>query len=291
MPNLLGDCVILNGLIARTWTRPFSQRGLLLLIAILALALIGFYTVTDASRVENNTVLGAADYVGYAVCHRITERSFTIAGRQLPLCARCTGMYLGVTLTFAVLALAGRRRWINLPPPRVLAVLIGFILIMGVDGINSYSHFFPNAPHLYEPQNWLRLLTGMGAGLAMGVIIFPALAQTLWRDQTVRPSVGSYRELAGLVTLALITVALVLTEQPVLLYVLGLASALGVLIILTAIGSILLLIITKRDARAVQWRQVVLPLLVGLIFAVVQIGIVSFARYSVTGTMTGLPGL
>lgn len=281
----------MNGPIARSWTRPLSQRVALLLVAVLALVILGFYTVTDSSRVTDNHLLNGSDYVGYAVCHRITERSFTVAGRQLPLCARCTGMYLGVTLTFVVLTLAGRRRWSKLPPPKVLAVLAGFIVLFGIDGVNSYSHFFPNAPHVYEPQNWLRLVTGIGAGLTMGVIIYPALAQTLWREQTFRPSIGSIHELAGLVLVALLVVVLVLSEQPVLMYIFGLASAAGVLLILTAIGTMLILIIAKRDARAIQWRQVALPLLGGLFIAVLQIAIVSFVRFSITGTMSGLPGL
>ena len=38
-------------------------------------------------------LLGKADAVGYAICHRIDERSFHIDDRQLPLCARCTGEF------------------------------------------------------------------------------------------------------------------------------------------------------------------------------------------------------
>ena len=279
------------GQFTRGWSRALSQCAVLFLIAIVALLFLGFYTVTDSSRVTDNHLLNAADYAGYAVCHRITERSFTIAGRQMPLCARCTGMYLGITLTFVILSLAGRRRWSNLPPPKVLAVFGGFIVLFAIDGINSYSHFFPNAPHLYAPQNWLRLVTGMGVGLAMGVIVYPALAQTLWKEQIFRPSIGSIRELAALVLLALLVVALVLSDQPILLYIFGLASAAGVLLILTSIGTMLILIVTKRDARADRWRQIALPVLFGVLFAVLQIGIVSFARFSITGTMTGLPGL
>lgn len=275
----------------RAWVRPFSRRALLLIIAIVALGILAFYTVTDISRVADNQLLDTTDYIGAAVCHRITDRSFSIAGRQLPLCARCTGMFLGVTLTFVLLSLAGRRRWSNLPPLKILAVLIGFIALFGFDGINSYLHFFPKAPHLYEPQNWLRLLTGMGAGLALGVIVYPALAQTLWWEQIFRPSIGSFRELGALVLIALIVVFLVLTENEILLYIFGLASAAGVVIILTAIGTMLILIITKRDARAKRWQQVVLPLLGGLVFAALQIGIVSYTRFAITGTLSGLPGL
>ena len=32
--------------------------------------------------------------VGSVICHQLPERSFFIDGRQLPVCARCTGLYL-----------------------------------------------------------------------------------------------------------------------------------------------------------------------------------------------------
>src|SRR5688572_20279766 len=235
--------------------RFLTGRWLAVLIALAALLVLGFYTVTDPARAAHDPVLTTADYAGYAVCHRITERSFTVAGRQFPLCARCTGMFLGVALTFVVLLLAGRGRWSDLPPLPVMAVLLGFIGLMGIDGVNSYSHFFPNLPHLYEPRHWLRLLTGMGTGLAMGSIIFPALAQTLWWEQERRPSLGNLRELAGLVLLAGVVILLVLSNLQPVLYVLALISAAGV------------------------------------VLAVLQIAAISFARYSLTGTMAGFPGL
>ena len=273
----------------RVW--PLSRRLIPLLVVAAVLLLMGFYSVTDVGRLADNQALGGADYVGYSVCHRITDRSFSIAGRQLPLCARCTGMYLGVSLTFALLALAGRRRWAYLPPLRVVLVLLGFIALLAFDGINSYSHFFPNLPHLYEPRNWLRLATGLGAGLAMGIILFPALSQTLWRDQQPRPAVGNLRELLGLVLIASTAMFLVLTEQSTILYVLGLVSAAGVLVVLTAINCTALLILSRRDARATRWQQAILPLTVGLLLAVIQVALISFLRYSATGTMTGFPGM
>ena len=55
-------------------------------------------------------LLGKADAVGYAVCHRIDLRSFYIGDRQLPLCARCTGMYLGAMLGLVYQVFFGRRR-------------------------------------------------------------------------------------------------------------------------------------------------------------------------------------
>ncbi len=269
----------------------FSRRLVPLVVIAAALLLMSFYSITDGGHLEHDPVLGGADYVGYSVCHRISDRSFTIAGRQLPLCARCTGMYLAVSTTFVVLALAGRRRWSYLPPLRIVLVLIGFIGLMAVDGINSYSHFFPNLPHLYQPRNWLRLLTGLGAGLAMGIILFPALAQTLWRNQLHRPAIANMRELIGLTLLTVLLGVLVLTEQPIILYVLGLVSAAGVLMILTAVNTAAMLILSRRDARATRLREALLPLTFGLFLAILQVALISIIRFNITGTMTGFPGI
>lgn len=277
--------------VSGSWSKPFPQRAVVLLVLVFSVAVLGFYTVTDVSHLEESHILKGADYIGYSVCHRITDRSFTIAGRQMPLCARCTGIYLGVTLSFTVLALAGRRRWSQLPPLRIMLILIGFVVLMGIDGLNSYSHFFEDLPHLYEPQNWMRLVTGTGAGLAMGLILFSALSQTLWREQNHRPVLSSLWELAGIVFLAIILVIMVLSNQPTILYVLGLASAIGVIIALMSINGAAALILIKKDAQATSWRQAFFPLSIGLLLALLQIGAIGFVRYSATGTLTGFPGL
>ena len=46
--------------------------------------------------------------VGGVVCHQLPDRSFLLWGRQLPVCARCTGIYAGAAAA-ALVALAGRR--------------------------------------------------------------------------------------------------------------------------------------------------------------------------------------
>lgn len=269
----------------------FTRRLVPLLVVAAVLLLVAFFSVGNGDYLDHDPALDGADYVGYSVCHRITERSFSVAGRQLPLCARCTGTFLGVSLVFVVLALAGRRRWSYLPPFRIVLILIGFIGLWALDGINSYSHFFANLPHVYEPQNWLRLYTGLGAGLAMGSILFPAVAQTLWRDQLPRPAVASFREVVGLALLAALVGALVLTEQPAILYVLSLVSAAGVLIVITAINTTVLLILSRKDARATRLWEALPPLAIGLVLAIIQVALISYIRFSVTGTMTGFPGL
>lgn len=272
--------------------RPFfAGRGFILLVGLGVLLLMAFYTLTDAAHLANSRVLSGADWAGYAICHRITDRSFTIAGRQFPLCARCTGMYLGVFLVFLLLWLNGRLRRGGLPAFPVMLALFGFVVVMGVDGVNSYLHFFPNAPHVYEPRNWLRLLTGMGTGLMMGLVIFPALAQTLWRDAPFTPVIAGFRELAGVLLVAGTAVLLTLSNQPAISYVLALASTAGLLMIVAALNVVFLLIAFRRDGQAVSWREAAVPLAIGLLLTLIELSLISAVRFNLTGTMTGLPGL
>ena len=41
---------------------------------------------------------GLTYLAGSVVCHQLPDRSFHLAGAQLPVCARCTGLYVGGAL-------------------------------------------------------------------------------------------------------------------------------------------------------------------------------------------------
>jgi uncharacterized membrane protein len=271
--------------------QPGKRRWFLLTVCAAALLLMFFYAVIEGTLINHDPLLAAADWTGYALCHRITERSFTINGRQFPLCARCTGMYLGAALTIAALFLAGRGKWVLLPRRWLFLTFLGLIALMGIDGLNSYSHFFPNAPHLYEPRNWLRLATGMGAGLTLGVIVFAALAQSLWQEPRYAPLVINFREFVSLLALGLVAVMIVLSNQPALLYVLALASTAGLIFIVTALNTAVLGVVLRRDGQAITWLDTIGPLLAGLVLAVLELGAISAVRLTMTGTMTGFPGI
>ena len=47
---------------------------------------------------------------GAVVCHQRPERSFHLEGVPLPVCARCTGIYVAAAATALVLVLLARRR-------------------------------------------------------------------------------------------------------------------------------------------------------------------------------------
>ena len=57
--------------------------------------------------------------VGSSVCHQIPSHSFNNSGIQFPLCARCTGLYLGSAFGLIYFFLQGKRKGL---PHRPLSV-------------------------------------------------------------------------------------------------------------------------------------------------------------------------
>lgn len=232
-------------------------------------------------------LLGKADAIGYAVCHRIDLRSFHLGERPLPLCARCSGTYLGVLVALGTLIGLGRGRAGRFPRWPILALFGVFGLIFAIDGVNSYLHFFPNAPHLYEPSNTLRLVSGMLLGLGMGVLVYTGFNQAVWKDWLPQPVLRRWQDVAVLVVAAAGMVLLVLWENPLVLYPLAIASALSVLGLLAVVYTVMAVIVLRRENRAGKWRELALPGLLGVSLALAQIAAIDWIRFAATQTWNG----
>ena len=262
----------------------FPLPWLIIVLAVAASA--AFLVATPAGD-----LLGKADMVGYAVCHRIESHSFVIAGRQLPLCARCTGTFIGALLgLFGQAVVLRRRRDAEFPPALIIVILVGFTLSWAADGLNSYMQLI-GGPHLYEPKNWLRLTTGALNGLTMSALVYPVFNFTLWRRPAHTRTIRDLRDLGMLFLLEAGLVGLVLTRWDFLLYPLALLSALGVLALLTSVNSMLVVMLVQRENVAANWREAIVPLLAGFTASLIQIGVIDIVRYTLTGALSGIPPL
>lgn len=231
-------------------------------------------------------ILGKADAIGYAVCHRIGERSFHFLGRPVSLCARCTGMYLGAVVGMVYQTLLGRRRtaW---PRNGIMIVLGAFLVAFGVDGINSGIIFYLGEPLLYQPSNTLRLITGTGMGLAMSIVLLPAFNQTIWQKSSPRSAIETWWQFIGLLGISGVVIFLVLTENPIALYPASLVSAGGVMTILTMVYTMALLMLFKKENHIAKLRQLIFPLAGGFLMALTQIIVIDLGRFILTGTWEG----
>ena len=240
-------------------------------------------------------MLGKADGIGYAVCHRIDERSFHVFGRQLPLCARCTGEFNAAAISLIFLGFVSRKRR-SMPGKGILAVLALFFVAFGVDGSNSYLYllkqtyagFLPQVPNIYIPNNTLRLLTGSGMGIAMAAVLFPVVNQTIWREADEHPAL-TWKEFGGLLVIILLVDLGILSEQPVILYPIAILSVMGVLALLSIVFSIVWMILMRQENTFDSLKQLWMPLLAGLTMSFLMISAIDLLRFKLTGTWGGFP--
>ena len=104
--------------------------------------------------------------IGSLICHQIPERSFFWDGHQLPVCARCTGLYASAAVGLAawfVLKLARRR-----PMPMRSDLAVRAIVLAAVPTALSWTS---GVLGLWDGTNLTRALLAIPLGASAGAIV------------------------------------------------------------------------------------------------------------------------
>jgi hypothetical protein len=125
----------------------------------------------------------AVYYGGSLICHQRPERSFALWGTPLPVCARCTGIYLGAAIgVIGALVrrtpIVGVRLWPDTPFGAGGDAASGFSRTARVTLVTAA---LPTALTLvYEwttgvtPGNWVRAISGVVIGAVAALIVMRA---------------------------------------------------------------------------------------------------------------------
>ena len=222
--------------------------------------------------------------IAYGICPQRPAHSLFFGGRQMSIEARMLGMFGGAVAAAFYLAARGRGKATGFPRPAILAVLIGFVAWMGLDGVNALL-FDLRLPHLYAPNLALRLGTGLLTGLSIGVVIVPAFNQTIWSPSAARtvPVLSGWLDLLGVLSVEAVLFVGGLTGWSALLYPYSILASVGVLGVPSAIGIIIVTLILRRDGRFTSVLELSLVVLTGLVFAAVMLGSMSVVRFALFG--------
>lgn len=252
---------------AGTRTRRPPEPPTWLLVALGAfyvVALAGLAFLPGATLIDRLRVLDGG------VCAQLPSHSFFPDNDQLPLCARCTGMYLGFACTFLVLWARGRLRSAQLPGKWAAIVLGLAVAFLAEDGFNSLFNDL-GLPHLYQPLNWLRLTTGLGTGVAMAAFIIPIANTLLWRTEDTRASFASVRQLALMVPVLALAFLAVNSQAAIFLNPIALLSSAGLVMALSLVNLVFVLGIGNRAGHFGSWRQMFPLYTVVVVLAVIEL--------------------
>ncbi len=159
--------------------------------------------------------------IGYAVCHQLPEKSIFIEGKQLPVCARDTGIYFGSLISLFFILLSRRRRSNSIPVPYISFTFVFFMLLMGVDAVSSYVGF-------RETTNSIRLLTGLLVGISLPLFMYPILIDNLLEEHDEEHILKSWYELLLLLFLVISSYLLILYFNVQLYYPVAFATVIGI---------------------------------------------------------------
>jgi uncharacterized membrane protein len=122
------------------------------------------------------TALSASIYsVGSLVCHQLPERSFHLGGFQLPVCARCVGIYSGA----AIGALGASVIRLAAIPRRARQ-------IMGLAALPTAITVVLESAGLWPTTNIVRAAAGFPLGLVAALVVTSVLPTINYRDQIPR---------------------------------------------------------------------------------------------------------
>ena len=212
------------------------------------------------------------------ICAQLPSHSFYPGGERLPLCARNTGIYLGFVVTLFTLYSSRRGRVQQLPRWPILLLLIAGGLAMAIDGFNSLLLDL-GLPHLYQPNNFLRLGSGLAMGLAVATLTLPMLNRLFWCEFNEQRSIPSWRALPLPLLALVLSFFAVASQNALLLYPLALLSTAGVLIVVSSINLITIVAIAKRDQTFLYYRELWPIFSIAFLFAIGELLLLAQLRF------------
>lgn len=224
--------------------------------------------VLDRSRVRPLLVAGAAAFftlgltivwpgslleklhlITGGVCAQRPAHSYYMDGQMLPVEARMVGIFSGFALTWFFLWFIGRGRAGRLPRIPLLITLGSMVAVMALDGLNA-TFYDLGWPILYQPQNWLRLLTGTLSGIGLAGLIQPIFNYTAWKLPWRMASFRNWGELGAILSVGGLLMLAVFSDWGILFWPIALLTVGGGLWMLTVLNLLIYLVFARREGQA-----------------------------------------
>jgi uncharacterized membrane protein len=188
------------------------------------------------------------------ICAQRPSHTIGFPGDVMALEARMFGIFAGFAVTVVYAWATGGWRRTRLPRGWQLGVLIGFVVIMGIDGVRSLYYDIGARGAFWTPRTDLRLITGLLCGFAMAAFIAPAVSQALFKDTEDVPLFRSWRELGfGLAVIAAVAAISLLPFMP--RRVLSMFAVVSVLVGFWIVNTHFIVVAWEGRAEATGWLQ------------------------------------
>lgn len=179
--------------------------------------------------------------IGYAICHQLPERSFFVYDNSFPLCARCTGIYIGMFIAFLFYFFTKiiKNKKPILPPPLWVNIFsVSFILLMAFQAISSIFIDYP-----WDKE--IRFITGILFGFSLPWYLFITINYSK-RFNYQEKDIISYKEYLTLSSITTLIAIIFLFKISIILYISVYISIAGLLLFIFLINFSLSILISDN---------------------------------------------
>lgn len=211
-------------------------------------------------------------FLGGGLCHQKVERTFSIDAFNMPVCSRCTGIYIGVFLSLLLMVLIERRIKGELPSQKTVMAAVGVFLIMGAEVM--FSMF-----GLIESSNIIRLATGILTGWFMALLLFPIANNIMFGKFIKRNYLDSRKKFLIWILSAAVAFIIFIFTYKYLFIFWSIVSILGLVTFAALILLILIFALNKRLMGSVDsTKKHIIAIASGLILACILLSFFSYIK-------------
>jgi uncharacterized membrane protein len=219
-----------------------------------------------------NIFLRILSFLGGGLCHQKMERTFSIDSLNMPVCSRCTGIYLGILLSLLALILIERKIKGEFPSLKIVLLSVGVFLIMGLEVVLSTLGFI-------QSSNIIRMISGFMTGWFMVLLLFPLANNSMFKRLIRKNYLNNWKKfLIWLVAGAAGAILFIFTYQYTIIFW-ALLAVLGLIVFTTLILFILFFSLNRRLQGSIDsWTKYLAAIGAGIISSAALLILFSFLR-------------
>jgi uncharacterized membrane protein len=190
----------------------------------------------------------------------------------MPLCSRCTGIYVGIFFSLIAIILIERKVKGEFPSVKSVVIAVCVVLLIGLDVAVSALEFF-------DSNNYIRFTTGFFAGWFIAMILLQLKNILMWGKLVRVPYLNDKKSFIIWIFCGIGLIAAFMFSFKRLLIFWGVISVIGMIIFVTLIVLILFFgTISRLTNKIYSWKYYILSFSAGVVFSIGILALLSTAR-------------
>jgi uncharacterized membrane protein len=212
------------------------------------------------------------NFLGGGLCHQISDRTFNIEILYMPVCSRCTGIYLGLFISLITIILLERRIKSEFPSLKIVMVAVGVFLIMGLDVVLSFLK-------IIESNNIIRLVTGFFTGWFIAFLLVPLANNVMFKRFVSKNYLDKKIKFLSWLLCGFVMVStFIFTYQHALIFW-SIVSMLGMISFVVLIFFVLFFSLNRKLLGSIDSvKKYIISLIAGIISAIALLSLFSYLR-------------